>query len=126
MESVSPKAFPIAGDSFSSQILDLVELAAEFRQIKRGANECTKVLKRGLVEIIIIAADAEPLEIILHLPLLCEDKNIPYIFVPSKQNLGKACGVLRSVIACGITTKYDSSISRQIKNVKEKIENILI
>jgi ribosomal protein L7Ae-like RNA K-turn-binding protein len=126
MVLISPKAFPIADKVFSMQIFDLIELAVEFKQIKRGANESTKVLKRGLVEIIIIAADAEPLEIVLHLPLLCEDKNVPYIFVSSKQNLGKACGVLRSVIACCITTKYDSSISRQIKTVKEKIENLLI
>jgi U4/U6 small nuclear ribonucleoprotein SNU13 len=32
-----------------------------------------------------MAADAEPLEILLHLPLLCEDKNVPYVFVRSKQ-----------------------------------------
>lgn len=31
-----------------------------------------------------MAADTEPLEIILHLPLLCEDKNVPYVFVRSK------------------------------------------
>lgn len=126
MALISPKAFPIADNLFSIQIFDLVQLAGEFNQLKKGANESTKVLKRGLVEIIVIAADAEPLEIILHLHLLCEDKNVPYIFVSSKQNLGKACGVLRSVIACCITTKYDSSINRQIKTVKEKIENILI
>ena len=34
----------------------------------------TKTLNRGQAELIIMAADAEPLEIILHLPLLCEDK----------------------------------------------------
>lgn len=42
-----------------------------------------------------MAADAEPLEIILHLPLLCEDKNVPYVFVRSKAALGRACGVTR-------------------------------
>ena len=35
-----------------------------------------------------MAADAEPLEILLHLPLLCEDKNVPYVFVRSKQGKG--------------------------------------
>jgi len=34
----------------------------------------TKALNRGLAEFIVMAADAEPLEILLHLPLLCEDK----------------------------------------------------
>lgn len=45
----------------------------------------TKALNRGLSEFIVMAADAEPLEILLHLPLLCEDKNVPYVFVRSKQ-----------------------------------------
>ncbi len=45
-------------------------------KIKKGANEATKTLNRGIAELIIMAADAHPLEIILHLPLLCEDKVI--------------------------------------------------
>ena len=45
----------------------------------------TKTLNRGIAELIVMAADAEPLEILLHLPLLCEDKNVPYVFVPNKQ-----------------------------------------
>jgi len=43
-------------------------------QVKKGANEATKTLNRGIAEVIILAADAHPLEILLHLPLLCEDK----------------------------------------------------
>jgi hypothetical protein len=39
-------------------------------------------LNRGISELIIMSADAEPIEILLHLPLLCEDKNVPYVFVP--------------------------------------------
>jgi U4/U6 small nuclear ribonucleoprotein SNU13 len=45
----------------------------------------TKTLNRGLSEFIVMAADATPLEILLHLPLLCEDKNVPYVFLRSKQ-----------------------------------------
>ena len=37
----------------------------------------------------VLAADSEPLEILLHIPLLCEDKNVPYVFVRSKQALGR-------------------------------------
>ena len=46
-------------------------------------------MNRGLSEFIVMAADAEPLEILLHLPLLCEDKNVPYVFVRSKQGNDK-------------------------------------
>jgi hypothetical protein len=52
----------------------------------------TKTLNRSQAEFLVLAADTEPLEILLHLPLLCEDKNVPYVFVKSKQALGRACG----------------------------------
>ncbi|CAI4215768.1 unnamed protein product, partial [Parascedosporium putredinis] len=45
------------------------------RQLKKGANEATKSLNRGVSELIILAADTSPLAIVLHLPVLCEDKN---------------------------------------------------
>ena len=73
-----------------------------------------------------MAADAEPLEIILHLPLLCEDKNVPYVFVPSKQALGRACGVSRPVIAASVTTNEGSDLKSQIVNLKLQIEKLLI
>ena len=71
---VNPKAFPLADAQLSNKIIDLVQQASHYKQIKKGANEATKTLNRGQSELIVIAADAEPLEIVLHLPLLCEDK----------------------------------------------------
>ena len=69
--------------------MDLVQQAANYKQLKKGADESTKCLNRDIAEFVVIAADAEPIEILLHIPLLCEDKNIPYVFVRSKQALGK-------------------------------------
>jgi hypothetical protein len=60
-------------------------------------NTATKTLNRGISEFVVMAADTEPIEILLHLPLLAEDKNVPYVFVPSKAALGRACGVSRPV-----------------------------
>lgn len=73
-----------------------------------------------------LIADTEPLEILLHLPLLCEDKNVPYVFVPSKTALGRACGVSRSVISASITTNEASDLKPQILNIKTQIEKLLI
>ena len=92
----------------------------------QGANEATKTLNRGISEFIVLAADAEPLEILLHLPLLAEDKNVPYVFVPSKQALGRACGVSRPVISCSVTTNEGSQLKTQIQNLKDAIEKLLI
>ena len=86
----------------------------------------TKTLNRGISEFIVMAADTEPLEILLHLPLLCEDKNVPYVFVPSKTALGRACGVSRPVVACSITTNDASELKSQIQTIKNEIEKLII
>ncbi|CCI45134.1 hypothetical protein ABG067_005482 [Albugo candida] len=124
--SVNPKAYPLADAKLTVNILDLVQQAANYKQIKKGANEATKTLNRGISEFIIMSADAEPLEILLHLPLLCEDKNVPYVFVPSKVALGRACGVSRPVIAASITSNEASQLGPQIQSMREQIEQLLI
>lgn len=118
----NPRAFPIADQKLSLQIFDLIDLAKDYNRIKKGANETVKSIKKGVVEIVIIASDADPLEIVLHLPLVCEDKNIPYIFIFGKEALGKACGVNRPVISCCIINGINSKLNRQIKNIKDNIE----
>jgi U4/U6 small nuclear ribonucleoprotein SNU13 len=83
-------------------------------------------LNRGTSELVILAADTTPLPIILHLPLLCEDKNVPYVYVPSKAALGRALGVSRSVIACSITTNDASDLSGTIREIKNQVERLMI
>ncbi|KAJ3342468.1 RNA binding protein snu13 [Gonapodya sp. JEL0774] len=122
----NPKAFPLADAQLSNQILDLVQQASHYKQLKKGANEATKTLNRGISEFIVLTADTEPLEILLHLPLLCEDKNVPYVFVPSKAALGRACGVSRAVIACSVTSNEGSDLKQQIATVKQAIEKLLV
>ena len=126
MSEVNPKAFPLAGPDLSVTILELVQQATNYKQLKKGANEATKTLNRGISEFIVMAADTEPLEILLHLPLLCEDKNVPYVFVGSKQALGRACGVSRPVIAASVTTNEGSQLKGQIQSLKDQIEKLLI
>ena len=121
-----PKAFPLADSALTVTILDTVQNAFNYKQLKKGANEATKTLNRGSAEFIIMAADTDPLEILLHLPLLCEDKNVPYVFVESKVALGRACGVSRPVIACSITKNDASQLAPQIASLKLSIEKLLI
>jgi len=119
-------AWPVADQALTQEILDLVQQSSHYRQLKKGANEATKTLNRGISEVIILAADTAPLAILLHLPLLCEDKNTPYVYVPSKMALGRACGVSRAVIACSITTNEASDLMGQIRALKDKVERLMI
>ena len=124
--AVSPKAKPLAKDDLLKEVLDIVQQASNQKQLRKGANEATKTLNRGKSELIVMAGDAVPIEILLNLPLLCEDKNVPYVFVPSKVALGRACGVSRAVIACSIFKTEGSPIAKQIDAIKDKIERYLI
>mmetsp|Transcript_2178 Transcript_2178/g.5038 ORF Transcript_2178/g.5038 Transcript_2178/m.5038 type:complete len:127 (+) Transcript_2178:57-437(+) len=126
MGETNPKAFPLAPPALTQSILDLVQQAANYKQIKKGANEATKTLNRGISEFVVMAADTEPLEILLHLPILCEDKNVPYVFVSSKEALGRACGVTRPVISCSVTSNEGSQLRGQIQTLREQIERLLV
>ncbi|KDQ18758.1 hypothetical protein BOTBODRAFT_52019 [Botryobasidium botryosum FD-172 SS1] len=124
-DAVPSKAFPLAPENLTSQILDLVQQAQNYKQLKKGANEATKTLNRGIAEFIILTADTEPIEILMHLPLLCEDKNVPYVFIPSKTALGRACGVTRPVIAASVTTNEARELTSQIQTIKNEIEKLM-
>ncbi|XP_031569833.1 NHP2-like protein 1 [Actinia tenebrosa] len=124
-DDVNPKAYPLAEPQLTVSILDLLQQAVNYKQLRKGANEATKCLNRGVAEFIVMAADTEPLEILLHLPLLCEDKNVPYVFVRSKAALGRACGVTRPVIACAVTANEGSQLIPQIRSLQSSIEKLL-
>mmetsp|Transcript_4401 Transcript_4401/g.15780 ORF Transcript_4401/g.15780 Transcript_4401/m.15780 type:complete len:93 (-) Transcript_4401:459-737(-) len=78
MADQNSKAYPLADANLTITILDIVQQAANYKQLKKGANEATKTLNRGIAEFVVMAADTEPLEILLHLPLLAEDKVCRY------------------------------------------------
>ena len=67
--------------------------ALEVKGVKRGTNETTKAVERGKAKLVYIALDVNPPEIVAHLPLLCKEKGVPYIYVPSKNELGKISGL---------------------------------
>ncbi|XP_032746874.1 uncharacterized protein C1orf167 homolog [Rattus rattus] len=78
---VDPKAYPLADAHLTKKLLGLVRQWCNCKQLREGASEATKTLNRGISEFTVMAADAEPLEILLHLPLLCEGKNVPYVYL---------------------------------------------
>lgn len=61
--------------------------------IKKGVNEVTKALERSQAKLVVYAEDTSPKEIVMHLPLLSKDKNVPCVSVKSKAELGKVVGL---------------------------------
>jgi len=62
-------------------------------KVRKGVNETTKAVERGLAKLVLIAEDVDPPEVVMHLPLLCEEKKVPYLYVPSKKKLGEMAGI---------------------------------
>ena len=87
---VSPIANPLADKKLSKKVLKCVKAAAKEKAIRRGVKEVVKALKKGEKGLSIIAGDISPIEVIAHVPILCEEKNVAYIYVPSKEDLGAA------------------------------------
>ena len=59
--------------------LQALETAADSGKVRRGTNEATKAIERSTAVLVYIAEDVQPPEVIVHLPLLCEEKNIPFV-----------------------------------------------
>lgn len=74
-------------------IYEAVRVAKQSGKVRRGTNETTKSIERGSTKLVIIAENVEPPEVVAHLPILCEERNTPYIFVPSKEQLGASLGM---------------------------------
>ena len=84
------------------EILEIVETARETGKIKKGVNEATKALERGIAKAVIVAEDIDPPEVVMHFPLLCDEKKVPLFKVPSKNELGRAAGINVSTAALAI------------------------
>jgi|TARA_Y100000310_G_scaffold257267_1_gene265299 large subunit ribosomal protein L7Ae len=81
---------------------ETIELAKKSGKIKKGTNEVTKVIERGIAKLVVVANDSSPKEIIMHFKPLCEEKNIPYVEVDSKEELGAAAGLQVSTSAVAV------------------------
>ncbi|KAL0452597.1 UNVERIFIED_CONTAM: H/ACA ribonucleoprotein complex subunit-like protein [Sesamum latifolium] len=86
--ALAPIAKPLAGKKLCKRTLKLVRRAAEHKCLKRGVKEVVKSIRRGNKGICVIAGNISPIDVITHVPILCEEANIPYIYVTSKELIG--------------------------------------
>lgn len=80
-------------EELAEKSYEFVKMANNTGKVKRGVNETTKAVERGVAKFVIIAEDVDPPEVVAHLPLLCEEREVPYMYVPSKKKLGESAGI---------------------------------
>jgi len=72
---------------------EVLRQASRTGKVRKGTNESTKAIERGIAKLVVIAEDVQPPEVVAHLPIICDEKKIPYVFVPSKEQIGPAIGI---------------------------------
>jgi large subunit ribosomal protein L7Ae len=86
----------------ADKALQLVQVASETGKVRVGTNEVTKSSERSEAKLVVMAEDVDPVEILVHIPMLCEEKRIPYVYVPKKQRLGQSAGLSKSAASVAI------------------------
>lgn len=125
-ETVEPTPHPLADLNLTQSLTALLQQSLNAAQLKKGANEVTKALNRGAASLVVLAADTKPIALLAHMPEFCEDKNVPYIWIPSKVALGRACGLGQPVIAAVVLDVEGSELMGPIGEMKETIERLMI
>ena len=119
---ISIIAQPIVRDKLLKKTLKLVKKASKEKKIRRGVKEVQKALRKKNINqkaIVILAGDISPIDVISHLPVLCETHNVPYLFVPSKIDLGSA-GCTKRPTSCIMIIPDENWQYKELFNEFEK------
>ncbi|MCS7096085.1 MAG: 50S ribosomal protein L7Ae [Candidatus Bathyarchaeota archaeon] len=101
---------------------EALQVATKTGKVKKGANETTKAVERAQARLVVIAEDVDPPEVVAHLPLLCDEKKIPYIYVPSKEKIGNAVGI--DVPASAACIVNEGEAAGLVKEIVKRVEQI--
>ena len=120
---LSPIANPLADEKLTKKVLKTVKAAAKEKAIRRGVKEVVKALKKGEAGLAMIAGDISPIDVIAHVPILCEEKGVAYVYVPSKEELGLASQTKRPTSI--VFVKNIPSIAEAYAECEKKMRAVL-
>ena len=110
-------------EEIQNKALEALEIARDTGKIKKGANEATKAIERSLAALVLIGADVEPEEIVMHLGPLCEEKKIPFVFINKQNDIGAASGLevgstAAAIVKPGKATDLIDEVAKQISDLR--------
>mmetsp|Transcript_6742 Transcript_6742/g.13232 ORF Transcript_6742/g.13232 Transcript_6742/m.13232 type:complete len:142 (-) Transcript_6742:131-556(-) len=106
---ISKIAVPLADEKFTKKCYKLVKKAVAAKHSRRGIKEVVKALRKKESGVVIIAGNVTPIDVITHVPILCEETDVPYIYVPSKADLGMAGASKRPTSCMFVLTPKDGA-----------------
>src|SRR5881628_2300534 len=101
---------------------EVLRQASRTGKVRKGTNETTKAIERGIAKLVVIAEDVQPPEVVAHLPIICEERKIPYLYVPSKLELGKSAGL--DVGSAAISVVEPGEAAQSLKELVKVFESL--
>ncbi|KUG19269.1 MAG: 50S ribosomal protein L7Ae [Methanomicrobiaceae archaeon] len=110
-------------DELQNKALEALEIARDTGKIKKGSNEATKAIERNIAQLVLIGADVEPEEIVMHLPPLCDEKQIQYVYINKQNDIGAASGLdvgsaAAAIVKPGKAKELVEDIAKQISSLR--------
>lgn len=102
--------------------IEALEVARDTGTVKKGTNETTKAVERGNASLVYIAEDVSPEEIVMHLPELADEKEIPFVFVGTQDDVGHAAGLEVGSAAAAIVDAGDAD--EQVEDITSTVEDL--
>lgn len=101
---------------------EALQLATQTGQIRKGTNETTKAIERGIAKLVVIAEDVEPPEVVAHLPIICQERKTPYVFVPQKKKIGSAVGI--DVPSASVCIVEEGEAANLVKEIISRVDEL--
>ena len=101
---------------------EALQIAAKTGSVRKGTNETTKAIERAQAKLVVIAEDVQPPEVVAHLPLLCDERKIAFIFVPNKEKIGTSIGIDVPAGAACIVKEGDAT--GLVKEIVARVEQV--
>ncbi|XP_060621661.1 H/ACA ribonucleoprotein complex subunit 2 [Anolis sagrei] len=120
VENVNAIARPLASRKLTRKLYKCIKKASKVKQIRRGVKEVQKFINKGEKGITVLAGDTLPIDVYCHIPIMCEDRNLPYVYIPSKTDLGAAAGSKRPT--CVILIKSHEEYQEAYDECFEEVE----
>jgi large subunit ribosomal protein L7Ae len=107
----------------SDAAYEALRQAKQSGKIRKGTNETTKAIERGVAKLVIIAEDVEPPEVVAHLPIICDERSVPFVFVPTRASMGPALGIdVGAASACIIESGEAQPLIDQVVSAVQKLK----
>jgi large subunit ribosomal protein L7Ae len=106
----------------SDAAYEALSIANKTGRVRKGTNETTKAVERSQAKLVLISEDVDPPEIVAHLPLLCEERKIAYVFVPSKEKLGLSVGI--DLFAAAASIIEPGEAEELVKEICDRVDKL--